>query len=141
MKTISYVLYSLAVLGLAFWAYHVNYATQDRESELRALNAEIADLEEGLSVLRAEWAYLNRPERLRELVNLNFASLGLLPMMPEQFGTVAMVAYPQPEGADRDAIQMALSQAIEVAAPPTDLPPADLPPVDNEEAQVEEVSQ
>ena len=120
MKTISYILVSLCVLGLAFWAYHVNYATQDREEELRALNSEIADLQEGLSVLRAEWAYLNRPERLRELVNLNFAALGLLPMTPDQFGTVAMVAYPQPEGADPLAIDQAVAAAIEVSAPPTD---------------------
>lgn len=120
MKTISYILVSFCVLGLAFWAYHVNYATQDREQELRALNAEIADLQEGLSVLRAEWAYLNRPERLRELVNLNFASLGLLPMTPDQFGTAAMVAYPAPEGTDPLAIDQAIAQAIEVSAPPTD---------------------
>lgn len=94
MKTALYLSTALAVLGLAFWAYHVNYGTQDRQAELRALSAEIAALQEGISVLKAEWAYLNRPERLRELVNLNFASLQLLPLAPEQFGVVAQVAYP-----------------------------------------------
>lgn len=94
MKTISYILVSLCVLGLAFWAYHVNYATQDREQELRALNAEIADLQEGLSVLRAEWAYLNRPDRLRELAAINFDRLGLLPLEAAQFGAADQVAYP-----------------------------------------------
>lgn len=94
MKTALYLSTALAVLGLAFWAYHVNYGTQDRQAELRALGAEIAALQEGISVQKAEWAYLNRPERLRELVNLNFASLRLLPLAPEQFGVVAQVAYP-----------------------------------------------
>jgi len=103
MKTALYLSTALIVMGLAFWAYHVNYATQDRQQELRALNREIAGLQEGLSVLRAEWAYLNRPDRLRELVNMNFAALQLLPMTPEQFGTVAQVAYPDPDAVAPEA--------------------------------------
>ncbi len=96
MKTILYLATALCVMGLAFWAYHVNYATQDRQTELRKMKNEIASLQEGLGVLRAEWAYLNRPDRLRELVNLNFSALGLLPLAPEQFGSAAQVAYPAP---------------------------------------------
>lgn len=103
MKTALYLSTALIVMGLAFWAYHVNYATQDRQQELRALNREIAGLQEGLSVLRAEWAYLNRPDRLRELVNMNFTALQLLPMTPEQFVTVAQVAYPDPNAVAPDA--------------------------------------
>lgn len=140
MKTISYVLAALAVLGLAFWAYHVNYATQDRVAELRQLDEEIADLQEGLSVLRAEWAYLNRPERLRELVNLNFAALQLLPMTPEQFGTAAQVAYPLPEGSDPAAIQLALTEAIAVSAPPVETAPA-APLVEEAPTLIEEQAQ
>jgi hypothetical protein len=48
-----------------------------------------------LSIQRAEWAYLNRPDRLRGLTAANFDRLGLLPMEPSQFGTAAQVAYPQ----------------------------------------------
>lgn len=97
MRNILYLTTALCVMGLAFWAYHVNYATQSRQAELRQLKNEIVSLQEGLGVLRAEWAYLNRPDRLRELVNLNFAALGLLPLAPEQFGSAAQVAYPAPE--------------------------------------------
>ncbi len=122
MKTFAYLSVALAVLGLAFWAYHVNYGTQDRQTELRGLSREIASLQEGLSVLRAEWAYLNRPERLRELVNLNFADLQLLPLAPEQFGTAAQVAYPLPPGAEPGAEPGAGLDGvtpIDVSAPPS----------------------
>ena len=41
------------------------------------LRAEIADEREALAVLNAEWAYLNRPDRLRDLADLNGDRLGL----------------------------------------------------------------
>ncbi len=103
MRTALYLVTSLIVMGLAFWAYHVNYATQARQGDLRKINREIASLQEGLSVLRAEWAYLNRPERLRELVNLNFAALELLPLTPDQFGAVPEIAYPAPDAGEASA--------------------------------------
>lgn len=88
---------ALAVMGLAFWAYHENYATKAALDDVAQLEAEIADQRDALAVLNAEWAYLNRPDRLRDLVQLNFERLGLLPMLPEQFGAVSEVAFPVPE--------------------------------------------
>ncbi len=45
-------------------------------------------------ILNAEWAYLNRPERLKALVAAHSETLKLVPLQPEQFGEAAMVAYP-----------------------------------------------
>lgn len=94
MRSLIYVLTALAVMGLAFWAYRENYRTQSAQTEMKRLQNEIASLREGLGVLKAEWAYLNRPDRLRELANLNFERLALLPLQPSQFGVVAQVAFP-----------------------------------------------
>lgn len=105
MRAVLYVLAFLVLIASGFWAYQENYSTQAEIREVRKLQREITNLREALSVQRAEWAYLNRPDRLRELVGLNFEALGLMPMEPAQFGAPAQVAYPPPalpEGAPSD---------------------------------------
>lgn len=96
MRPVLYVLSFIAVMALAFWAYRENYATQHQLKEMGRLQDEIASLREALVLQRAEWAYLNRPERLRALATANFERLGLLPLEPTQFGAAAEVAYPAP---------------------------------------------
>lgn len=94
MRSFVYLLSALAVMGLAFWAYNENYKTQAALETLESLQRDIGDLTETRSVLRAEWAYLNRPDRLRELAEINFDSLNLMPLRPEQFGRIRQIAYP-----------------------------------------------
>jgi hypothetical protein len=94
MKSLLYAVTALAVFGLAFWAYRENYATQQVLKETRQLQRDIGAAQVRLGVLKAEWAYLNRPDRLIGLAELNFDRLGLLPLRPDQFGRVDEVAYP-----------------------------------------------
>jgi len=94
MRGIVYVLATMGVIALAFWAYRETHQTQRAEAQMRALQSEVAALREAIAVQRAEWAYLNRPDRLRALVALNFDHLVLLPIRPEQFGDPEQVAYP-----------------------------------------------
>ena len=94
MKSLIYVFTVLLVFALAFWAYRENYATQQVLKDTQRLQHQIGAAQVRLSVLRAEWAYLNRPNRLLELAELNFDRLGLLPLRPDQFGRVDEVSYP-----------------------------------------------
>ncbi|MGR3756335.1 MAG: cell division protein FtsL [Tranquillimonas sp.] len=96
MRSLFYVVTALAVMGLAFWAYRENYATQEAQAELDDLQRQIDEAHRTLGVLRAEWAYLNRPERLRDLALMNFDRLGLLSLAPEQFSRVDQIAFPAP---------------------------------------------
>ncbi len=94
MRSILYTFAAFAIIGLAYWAYNENYATQEALRRVDKLQREIGQTQEKLSVLRAEWAYLNRPERLRELADLNFEELQLMPLSPEHFGAVEQVVFP-----------------------------------------------
>lgn len=96
MRPLLYVLSFLSIIVSGFWAYRENYTTQEALKGVSRLNREIGSLREALALQRAEWAYLNRPDRLRELVVLNFDRLGLLPLEPEQLGDARQVAYPRP---------------------------------------------
>lgn len=108
MKTFLYFMCGALVIGVAYWAYKENYRTQASLREVAALQAEIAREREAISVLTAEWAYLNRPDRLRELVEMNFAELGLLPLLPGHFADMELVAYPKSQ-IDPDAVEEPVS--------------------------------
>ncbi|MDP7152493.1 MAG: cell division protein FtsL [Paracoccaceae bacterium] len=89
------ILLYLAIFGMviaqSFWAYNENYETQKALAESKSLQTDIANARARLAVLNAEWAYLNRPDRLQDLVDMNFDRLQLLPLRPEQFGSVTEV--------------------------------------------------
>ncbi len=87
---------AIAVIGLGYWAYHQTVLTQHAVREVEELQVAIGAEREKLAILRAEWAYLNRPDRLRDLVDINFDRLGLMPLSPDQFGLAAQIPYPRP---------------------------------------------
>jgi len=106
MRSLFSVLSTIFVMALAYWAYQENYRTQEALNEVRSLQRSIGENRENLGVLRAEWAYLNRPDRLRELVMLNYDNLELLPLTAERFGQVDQVAFPQDRLEVRDTFDV-----------------------------------
>ena len=94
MRSLFGVLTIMVVMGLAYWAYQENIKTQSAIAHTERLQSEIGAARARLAVLRAEWAFLNRPDRLIELVNLNFKDLQLSPLRAENFGTIGQVDFP-----------------------------------------------
>ncbi|MEO0822835.1 MAG: cell division protein FtsL [Pseudomonadota bacterium] len=140
MNRTAFGLSILAILGIAAWAYGVNYRTANALREVSRLRAEIATTREEVQVLRVEWAYLNAPDRLARLVAAHGRELGLEPLAPEQFKRASEVPFPPHEGADPlEAALMAaaasiLGQHADAPAPPPELPAGLLPVLDEEAA-------
>ena len=105
---------AVLVVVCATWAYRVNYATQEAADRVADLRRQIAEEREAIAVLKAEWAYLNRPDRLQALVAAN-PELGLAELTPDQFAEAGSVAYPPPPE-PADAIDPAALVAQAVAA-------------------------
>jgi len=74
------------IAGLTgFAVYQLKFEVQSLEEELARANRAILDQQVAIHVLRAEWSYLNQPDRLRELAGRH---LELQPTHPTQIGQV-----------------------------------------------------
>jgi cell division protein FtsL len=88
----------LCVAVLAIGVYLVKYSVQDVQREVVSLKTELAKEKESLHLLNAEWAYLNRPDRLRQLADRH---LDLVPLDTKTIGEVSVLpaAVPASEAA------------------------------------------
>ena len=85
MRSFIYTITFASLIALAFWAYQENIKTKNAIAGTEKLQKEIGIARARLSMLKAEWAYLNRPQRLTELVDLNFGRLQLMPLRASNF--------------------------------------------------------
>ncbi|WP_040565990.1 cell division protein FtsL [Magnetospirillum molischianum] len=86
------------ILGTVLWIglaacigvglFLIKHEVKDQERRLNALNTEIRSNQESVHVLRAEWAYLNDPTRLRALAERH---LGMRPVQPTQMASLDVV--------------------------------------------------
>lgn len=111
MRSLAFIMTALAVISLAFWAYSENYLTQSTLGKTDTLRRDIGQARARLAVLKAEWAYLNRPDRLRDLTEINFNRLQLLPLRPDQFGKIDQVPFAKP---NEQPITGALADVVDV---------------------------
>lgn len=75
--------YGLVVLG-AFGVFQMKYQIESKERALHALQKQYLDDQKALRVLEAEWAFLNNPDQLQELVT-KYSELG--PLAPSRILT------------------------------------------------------
>jgi hypothetical protein len=73
-----------AVVG--FGLFQLKHQVQELEDEMFRLNRAILAEQQAIHVLKAEWSYINQPQRLQSLASRH---LELQPMKPAQLGSLA----------------------------------------------------
>ena len=66
-------------VAVSYGIYEIKYDVIELEQELGRLNQELIAEREAVKVLKAEWSYLNRPERLERLA-ARYLELGPAPV-------------------------------------------------------------
>jgi hypothetical protein len=85
LRNFNFVLLATSVAAL-IGVYALKYSVEETASEKAGLERTIARQEGELSLLRADWAYLNQPGHVAPIVVRHVAALGLEPVKQEQFG-------------------------------------------------------
>ena len=96
MRSLMLILMFGAVIGIAYWAYQENVKTKKELTYAQELQIAIGEARNRLNILRAEWAYQNRPRRLQHLADMNYDNLQLLPLHAGHFSSVDQVSFPDP---------------------------------------------
>jgi cell division protein FtsL len=134
---VSLVIWLIVAGAVALGLYQVKYEVQSLEEELQQVRHDIRQDRVALHVLEAEWAYLNRPERLQRLAakHLDMGPSGakkvaavtaLPPRISEREETVR---YASAGGDDADALPLpqakpwSLEQPVYARAPQPRLRP------------------
>lgn len=86
--TLFLLIATAAVAGTLFWLKHV---VTGLEEDLQARQHELLQEQEAIHVLKAEWAYLNRPERLARLAARH---LHLKPVEGVQLTSLSTIPWP-----------------------------------------------
>lgn len=93
MNRVFFVFMMLAAVVAMAALFQVKHEVQQQERRLEALNEQILRDQETIHILKAEWSYLNDPERLARLAERH------LDFQPMETAQVSRVAYlpPRPE--------------------------------------------
>ena len=90
MRVVNFTLFGV-MAGLLMLIYQQKHETRELEARAATLSREISEQTRALAVLRAEWTYLTRPERLEEIGG---EGLGLEPVRPAQIKSFDEFAGP-----------------------------------------------
>jgi hypothetical protein len=67
--------------------YGLKYSAEDVAAEKVAVQRQIERQQSDLSLLKADWAFLNQPANVAPVVNRHIAELNLQTLSQDQFGT------------------------------------------------------
>ncbi len=85
IRTLNIVLIITSVVGLT-GVYALKYSVEETASRKSSLERQIERQEAELSLLKADWAYLNQPAHVGPIVARHAEVLGLVPITQAHFG-------------------------------------------------------
>ncbi|WP_374625746.1 hypothetical protein [Devosia sp.] len=114
IKTVNVVLFCASLAGVVA-VYALKYSVEDIAADKAALERRIDSQQGELSLLQADWSYLNQPAHVAPIVARHQEALNLLPADQEQFGRIDTLPMrpPAPDTAALDALLTALDAGID----------------------------
>lgn len=103
MKRALIVLSVLLLGALVVGSYRLENAVESMHRRLGELDTAYLREERNLQVLKAEWSFLNQPERLQEMAMRHVDRVGLQPIAPVQIGTLDQLPMRPAPAVDDDA--------------------------------------
>lgn len=118
MSRLSTLVWMLVVVTATLLLYAVKYQVQGLRAQIAQTSRELNAEKESLHVVAAEWAYLNRPERLQMLAN---KYLGSTSITVDRVAEIEAIPVPKQSVATADgeeAVQPASVTLAKQDAPP-----------------------
>ena len=110
---ITALIYMACFAALSMGLYLVKYSVQNIQRDVDSARTALAQEKESLHLLKAEWAYLNRPDRLQRLASKH---LDLVPLNSKHINDVqvlpAAVVRPS-DGPSLDGMFQPANQTLE----------------------------
>ncbi|MEH6545986.1 MAG: hypothetical protein V7701_06145 [Sneathiella sp.] len=78
----------LLVAAVSYGLYQLSYEVQSLEKNLASLDKNISDNRETIRILKAEWAYQNRPDVLQSLATTHLPLLLIAPYQVADLGQI-----------------------------------------------------
>ena len=75
----TYILILISVLGVIFFNYEIKNKYHHKEKEILLLKKLISEKKQNIKLIRAELAYLSRPERLQSIAEQQLNMKEILP--------------------------------------------------------------
>lgn len=115
IKTINAILLFLSLFGVV-GVYALKFSVADIAGEKAAIERKIVRQKADLTLLQADWAYLNQPAHVAPIVVRHQQALGLSPTLQQQYGGFEGLPM-RPAAPDSSALDMLL-EALEDGVDP-----------------------
>lgn len=114
IRTIN-VLFVITSICALVGVYALKYTVEETAGEKAAIQRQIERQQADLSLLKADWAFLNQPANVGPIVTRHVADLNLQPLAQEQFGRFdgLPMRLKAPDSASLDSLFEALDSGVD----------------------------